>query len=470
VSDGYGDGHGDADGYGRSYASSPGVYGIQYGGYGGGSSSWSGYGYNEQDRERRFLASNGGCAYIDLSHLELCVPEVTNARDFVAAYHAMLRIGQGAMTRAQAGLDPGEVLEVLVNNSDGLSNSYGSHLNFLVTRQLWDDLMGRRPHYLAFLASHQVSSIVYTGQGKVGSENGRAPVGYQLAQRADFFETLCAQQTTYQRPIINSRNESLCGKRDDDYARLHHIFTDAGLAQVATYLKVGTMQLVLAMLEAGDVDLSLPLQIQRGLLEAALRHDDRTGFPTVPGAEDILLCWQDTLDRLDTGELAAVSDRLDWAAKLEWIELARAESAEAGTELEWGSDELKHLDLLYSSLDPARGLYWLYERAGAFHSVVEDAEIERFTHEPPDDTRAWTRAMLLRQFGPAGEVDRVDWDRVVVEATADDGASRRLEISLDDPLGNTRADNEALFARGTQASAANDSNNGDDNPISRSTT
>ena len=38
------------------------------------------YDYDSQDWGRRFLASNGGCAYIDLNHLELCIPEVLSAR------------------------------------------------------------------------------------------------------------------------------------------------------------------------------------------------------------------------------------------------------------------------------------------------------------------------------------------------------------------------------------------------------
>ena len=46
--------------------------------------------YDTQDWGRKFLP-NGGCAYIDLDHLELCIPEVLSARDHVAATHAMLR-------------------------------------------------------------------------------------------------------------------------------------------------------------------------------------------------------------------------------------------------------------------------------------------------------------------------------------------------------------------------------------------
>ena len=450
------------------------AYGAD-GGYAYGAHGAYGYGgstgaYDPQDTARRYLPSNGASCYEDLHHFEAAAPETTNARDFVAVYHAMLRIAQRALARAQAKLGDDEQLEVVVANSDGQGNSYGAHLNFLVTRQLWDDLMVRRPHFLGFLASHQVTSIVYTGLGKVGSENGRAPVAYQLAQRADFFEALCAVQTTHTRPIVNCRDEALCGARDDDYARLHHIFSDAGLCHVATYLKVGTTSLVLAMLEAGEVGLDLllddpvaavlaishdptlrcevglaegggatALTVQRRLLERALDHGERTGFPTVPGADEILACWGDTLDRLETRDRAAVSDRLDWAAKLEWLELARRDAG-----VDWGDPELKHLDLLYSNLDPERGLYWAAERAGAVERLVDDDEIERFTHEPPEDTRAYTRAMLLRRFG-TDAVERVDWDRVVLELPTEHGGTRRYEIALDDPLGHTRAETAHLF-------------------------
>ena len=53
---------------------------------------------NSQDWGRRFLTSNGGCVYIDLNHLELCLPEVLSAADFVAAWHAMLLVARRPWT------------------------------------------------------------------------------------------------------------------------------------------------------------------------------------------------------------------------------------------------------------------------------------------------------------------------------------------------------------------------------------
>ena len=317
--------------------------------------------YNPQDWGRKFLPQNGGCAYIDLNHLELCTPEVTSAYDYVAAWHAMLRIAAEAQRSANARLRPGLRIEVLVNNSDGLGNSYGSHLNFLLSRRLWDQIFRRRPHYMTCLASFQVSSIVITGQGKVGAENDTPQVNYQISQRADFFETLYGLQTTYRRPIVNTRDEPLCGlpsygagqwnggtRPRSRLARLHVIFYDSNLCHVACLLKVGMMQIVLAMLEAGEVNPQLMLEdplecvvrwshdpslaarsrtatgrrltaveLQLMFLEEAAKFVDRGGCEgCVPRAGEILALWADTLEKLRAGDLDALTGRLDWVLKL----------------------------------------------------------------------------------------------------------------------------------------------------------
>ena len=116
------------------------------------------------------------------------------------------------MDRANAKARHGRI-QVLVNNSDGLGNSYGSHLNFLLSRDAWENIFHRKPHQLAYLASYQASSIVVAGQGKVGAENDAPAAAYQISQRADFFETLTGGQTTFDRPLVNSRDEALCATR-----------------------------------------------------------------------------------------------------------------------------------------------------------------------------------------------------------------------------------------------------------------
>jgi hypothetical protein len=425
---------------------------------------------------RKYLSSNGGCAYIDMSHLEVCIPEVRSALDYLAYWKAMLglvrerRIAAQAKLDAAAKPDAGQRLVVMANNSDGLGNSYGNHLNFTMARKAFDDLIYRKPHYQLFLASYQASSIIITGQGKVGAENGKAPVPYQLSQRADFFEALTSLCTTSHRGIINTRDEALCGNEDDTLARLHCIFYDANLMDVANVLKVGVMQIILTMIEAGHLDLTFDallddavdavwrwshdptlsatvpaisgrevtaLDVQWQLFAAAKRCVDGGACEgIVPDAPMILALWEDTLTKLAARDWPALVGRLDWVMKMALIQRATAQRPDD----QWAVTA-KHIDHQYSCLDDD-GLYLAYERAGAVERLVTDAQIAAAMHEPPADTRAWTRAMLLRTAG-----DRVvscDWDEVCVRL----GDYTSKTIYLDSPLAMGKDECAPCFTEG----------------------
>ncbi len=437
--------------------------------------------YDTQDWGRRFLRENGGCIYLDMDHLELALPEVLDARHHVAAWHAMLRLARPAQEAVNAEMPSRRTVEILVNNSDGQGNSYGSHLDFLITRRAWDELFHDRLHTLLFLVSYQVSSIVMTGQGKVGSENGREPVPFQISQRADFFEVLMSIETTCRRPLANTRDEALCGSfRQADsggipaleMARLHVIFYDSAISRGACYLRVGPMQIVLAMIEAGrinpDLILDTPLQavrlwshdpslqararlidgrqltaveLQWRFFEAAKAFVEEGGCEGyVPGARQIIELWGDTLEKLAAGNLAALTGRLDWVLKAALLNRAMRQHPD----WTWDSPELKTLDLMYGSL--RNGLYWACERSGMIEPVVSEAEIERFTREPPDDTRAWTRAMLLRRAS-AAEIEQVDWDEMRFCVGDPYGEGTRHKVRLADPLRFTKTETESLFER-----------------------
>ncbi len=442
--------------------------------------------YDPQDWGRKFLPTNGGCAYIDLDHLELCVPETLSAEDHVACWHAQLRLAQDALAAANVAAADGLRIQGLVCNSDGLGNSFGSHLNFLITRQAWNDLFQRRPHYLGHLAAYQVSSIVFTGQGKVGSENGMPPADFQLSQRADMIETLVGHQTTYRRPLLNTRDEPLCGPHGlsgdhhegeralrESLARLHVIFFDATLCQAGSLLKVGVMQIILAMLEAREIDPALALddpldalwswshdpdlrttaamasggratavELQRRFAADARRFVEKGDCDRfVPGAEDILELWEDTLDRLEDRDFDTLSRRLDWVLKRSILERVM----DGRPDLDWSSPEMKHLDLMYGSLDPEEGLFWSYARSGTLEQVVSAERIEHFRYNPPEDTRAWGRAMWLRYAG-RHRTTCVDWDRVEVKVPrVGHRYPRATRIDLSDPLGSTRADLGSVF-------------------------
>ena len=429
--------------------------------------------FDQRDWGRKYLPENGGCAYIDLGHLEICTPETLSVFDHLGCWLAMLRLADRARRRAELAMPPDQRLQVLVNNSDGRGNSYGSHLSFLVTRRLWENLFNRKLHQLLFLASYQISSMVFTGQGKVGSENGRPKVSYQLSQRGDFFESLVGRGTTFRRPVVNQRDEPLCGVRlagvsrrtrvgapADQRARLHVIFYDSNLCHAATLLKVGVLQIVLAMLEEERTDPTLILDDPLGAIVAwghdptlratALLADGRRVTAVewqqllfeeaerfvaaggcagrVPGAGEILDLWRETIELLAARDFDRLAGRLDWVLKLELLE--RALAARPG--LDWASPEVKHLDHLYSSLDPEEGLYWASERDGRVERWVDEEAVAHFLENPPADTRAWARAALLRSV-ESEDILRIDWDRVELRGAR----GKRYRILLDDPAGHT---------------------------------
>ncbi|MCL4180053.1 MAG: proteasome accessory factor PafA2 family protein [Verrucomicrobia bacterium] len=438
-------------------------------------------GRDDQDWGRKFLRENGGCVYIDLDHLELALPEVLSAWDHVACWQAMLRLARRALDRANGGLGEDQRIIVLVNNTDGHGQSYGSHLDFLITRRAWDNLFVRCLHHLLFLASFQASSLVYTGQGKVGVDNDLPWVPYQVSQRADFFEVLMSIETTRRRPLVNCRDEPLCGSIRTpvagaipalDLARLHSIFFDNTLCQVSSLLKVGVMQLVLAMIESERVNPALILErpleatwrwshdpslkarvrlidgrettaveLQLRFLDEAMTCFEQGGFDgVVPRAGDILQLWAETLARLKAKDYPALARQVDWVLKAALLQ--RLRDRQSG--LTWRAPELKRLDLMYGAMP--EGLYWTYDRQGLVTRLVDDAHIERFTREPPEDTRAWTRAMLLRCAAPE-QIDSVDWDELWFSFQGSNGWPLRARVSLANPLRSSKATNGHLFNR-----------------------
>ena len=195
--------------------------------------------------------------YVDHAHPEFSTPECTDALQVVRYDKAGERVMARSMQAANRILPPGQEIVVYKNNSDGKGNSYGTHENYLVDRSVPFSILVR--HMIPWFVTRQI----FTGAGKVGSEHGAAEAVYQVSQRADFFEEEVGLETTLKRPIVNTRDEPHCDPQK--YRRLHVIVGDANLCEVATFLKVGTTAVVLAMVEDGfiDKDLSLASPVPR---------------------------------------------------------------------------------------------------------------------------------------------------------------------------------------------------------------
>jgi hypothetical protein len=194
---------------------------------------------------RRFLSSCGSSWYVDSDHLEGNLPEHRSAFQHPVILHgAGFAEARAAQLAATASLRRDTKLNVVANCSDG-NTSWGSHLNVLITRQCFHDLLQRKPHLAVFFATHLVTSVLYTGQGLVGSANEQAACHFQLSQRADWFVEFAGLDTMKSRALINTRDEHLAESR---LARLHIIYYDQVLSPIANILKAGTTHLVLPMI------------------------------------------------------------------------------------------------------------------------------------------------------------------------------------------------------------------------------
>jgi Pup amidohydrolase len=378
---------------------------------------------------------NGARYYVDHAHPEISIPEVTTAAEAVRWDRAADEIVRASMGYAAELLPDGAELVVYKNNSDGKGNSYGCHENYLMSR---DTPFGR---IASQITPHFVTRQVFCGSGKVGCEqSGREPadVPFQLSQRADFFEEEVGLETTLKRPIVNTRDEPHCDPQK--YRRLHVIVGDANMSEVATYLKVGTTSILLAMIEDNELGdewlLGNPvpairqvshdptlrrtiilrdgrrataLELQWGLLERARKYEQTHGLHAV-GEEigaDVLARWERVLAGLE-GDPVAVADWVDWVAKQRLVDGYAERHG-----LEPTSAKLKAIDLQYHDLRPER---CLASKVG-LETIVGGDEVVAAMTEPPTTTRAYFRGRCLQKF--PNEVVAANWDSLVFDVGRD---------------------------------------------------
>src|SRR5215213_5660050 len=148
---------------------------------------------------------------LDHAHPEYSTPEVTNPRDVVLWDKAGEHIMAEAARRA-ARIPGTAPIQLYKNNTDGKGASYGAHENYLMDRKtpFIDIIRGLIPFF--------VTRQVFTGAGRVGIGTEGRTHGFQLSQRADFFEVEVGLETTLKRPIINTRDEPHADA--DKYRRL----------------------------------------------------------------------------------------------------------------------------------------------------------------------------------------------------------------------------------------------------------
>jgi len=396
------------------------------------------------------VLTNGARYYVDHAHPELSGPECADPRSVVVWDKAAEEILRRSMVAVGSMLPPGQELVVYKNNSDRKGNSYGTHENYLMDRAT------PFSRIVARITPHFITRQLYIGAGKVGSEaGGLGPdkVPFQLTQRADFFEEEVGLETTLKRPIVNTRDEPHADPQK--YRRLHVIVGDANLSETATFLKVGTTGLLLAMIEddwlgppvrfdapvwalrqvSYDLSLRQPLRLADGstttamavqwtLLDRASAYVAEHGDQVLGGgAADVLRVWEEVLTDLEADPMR-LADRLDWVAKLRVIDGYRERHG-----LEWGDARLAAMDLQYHDLRPSKSLFARLD----VRRLTTDAEVLHAVDNPPPDTRAYFRGRCLQRW--PDKIVTANWDSMVFDV----GAASLRRVPMMEPIRGTKA-------------------------------
>jgi proteasome accessory factor PafA2 len=414
-----------------------------------------------EDEEDAGLANvvlpNGARLYVDHAHPEYSTPEVTSPLAIVRYDKA----GELVMAAAaqQAARVSGTTITLYKNNTDNKGVSYGAHENYLMSRQT--PFAAIVSHLTPFFVTRQV----VCGAGRVGIGQDGHQHGFQISQRADFFEVEVGLETTLKRPIINTRDEPHADA--EKYRRLHVILGDANLAELSTFLKVGATSLVLAMIEdhwlSDDLRIAEPirelravshdpdlahavrlsdgrtitaLDMQREYFDRARKYvDDRYGSDADPQTEQVLREWESVLTRLGEDPMQ-LANELDWVAKLRLLNGFRDRDS-----LDWSSPRLHAVDLQYADIRRDKGLYYRLVQRGSMRTLIDPEDVTSAMVAPPTDTRAYFRGECLRRYPES--VAAASWDSVIFDV----GQQSLVRVPTLEPLRGSKAHVEELLNR-----------------------
>jgi proteasome accessory factor PafA2 len=413
------------------------------------------------------VLTNGARLYVDHAHPEYSSPECRTPLEATLYDVAGEEVMRRALLVANEMLEPHQAITLYKNNSDGKGNSYGTHENYLVAREVEFTQVVRA------MVPHFVSRQIIVGAGKVGAETEpgmESDPAFQLSSRSEFFEEVVGLETTLKRPIINTRDEPHSDA--ERFRRLHVIIGDANMSQVATFVKLGSTSLLLAALEEGGLTgfPSMPrypvAAVRTFALDPTLQHAvpcedertrtawdfqdelwtlanefvDRRGAQAVgsPGeVEMILTQWRELLDGV-RDDPEAVADRVDWVAKLRMVN-----GYQERHELANGDARLRAIDLQYHDLRAERSLS---QRVG-LRELHSESEVREAVHNPPETTRAYFRGQCVARY--PDEIVAANWDSVVFDL----GEGPLQRVPMLDPLRGTKELTEELLETSATAQA-----------------
>lgn len=396
--------------------------------------------------------SNGARYYVDHAHPEYATPECADTLALTAADSA----GEKIVRRCAelAGKHDGK-LRIFKNNTDGKGHAYGTHENYLLSRNF--DIEKLAP----YLAPFFVVRPILAGSGRVGIGTSSEVAGFQIYQRADFIENLTSMSTTVNRGILNTRDEPHSDPRH--WRRMHYIGGDANCFPYINWLKTTLTALVLRAFEQGkfeekkseftllmpvadcrkvsqDLAVKTSLKLADGshilaldLLENYLLHAEKSladisllERAALTEAKEIIACFRENsgLSPNITEPPQELADRLEWVAKY-YLLKAVCQKKRA----DFSSSLAKSLDLQWCALED-RGFAQILLRSGKVRQldslvslsptaqelgiITWEELVEYFIDNPPPNTRAYFRGRFLATHPQA--VAAANWHSIVIDA------------------------------------------------------
>ena len=428
-------------------------------------------------RASNVFLPNGGRLYLDVgSHPEYATAESATLHDVVAQDAAGERIVEDLRTELQQNLEAEQVpgtVHLFKNNVDSAGNSYGSHENYMIARGT--EFSRLVQHLVPFLVTRQIlvgaGHVHPSGPPAFGAfEPGDGAASYSFSQRADHIWEGSSSATTRSRPMINTRDEPHADAQR--FRRLHVITGDSNMSQTTTALKIGATDVVLRMIEAGQIlpDRTLAdpasalrqtshdltgtarlrladgstrsaLDLQREYLESVHRFVQRHGAHH-DRLEWVLELWERGLRAVAEQKPSLVDRELDWAIKRKLLD-----SYASSHGMDFSHPRLAQLDLAYHDTSATHGLFHMLERRGAVESFVPPEAVESAVQQAPA-TRARLRGRFVAAAHAAGVNHTVDWVHLKLN-----GAQTQRASMCKDPFATTQEDVEEMIRDITSGAA-----------------
>lgn len=233
---------------------------------------------------------------------------------------------------------------------------------------------------------------------------------------------------------LTSTRQMLCRRQ-----RLQIGLSDSNVADLAEYVKVASVSLMLDVIESGDTA-GLPvlrrpirslqriasdwnlisrvptsrgemsaIEIQKVYLAAAERFVESTPANMRGESAIVLLRWREILEaviafRRDARDTEAALGKVDWLTK-RWMLDQLDEDAE------WS--QRKKIDLRYHELSPD-GYYFQFVATRPELRLVDDERIARRRRSPPPSSPAARRGWLIREFADSDESMQSEWTYAMI--------------------------------------------------------